>query len=88
MIDELADLLASFPGSTNQTRCFLHIISLVAKGIIQQIDVTKGKEDQALNEAEEALCVLAKGIDLKDLQTQREQEDADNTMLTMKMRAG
>jgi hypothetical protein len=78
MIDELVDLFASFLGKANQRHCFLHLISIVAKSIIQQFDVTKGKEDKVLNEAEEALCALAEGIDLKDLQTQREQEDADN----------
>jgi hypothetical protein len=50
----------------------------VAKSIIRQFDVTKGKEDEALNEAEEELHALAEGIDLEDQQMQREQEDADD----------
>jgi hypothetical protein len=78
MIDKLVNLLASFPGKANQTHCFLHIISLVAKSVIHQFDVAKGKADEALDEAEEELCVLAEGIDLEDLETQREQEDDDD----------
>jgi hypothetical protein len=78
MIDKLVDLLASFPGKANQTRCFLHIISLVAKSVIRQFDVAKGKAGEALDEAEEELHALAEGIDLKDLETQREREDDDD----------
>jgi hypothetical protein len=78
MIDELVDLLASFQGKANQTRCFLHIISLVAKSVIRQFDVAKGKVSEALGEAEEVLHALAEGIDLEDLETQREREDDNN----------
>jgi hypothetical protein len=78
MIDELADLLASFPGKANQTRCFLHILSLVAKSIIRQFDIAKGKADEALDEAEQELRALAEGIDLEDLATQRERDDNDD----------
>jgi len=77
MIDELADLLTSFPGKANQTCCFLYIINFVAKSVIQQFDVAKGKAGEALDEAEETLRVLADGIDLKDLQSQREHNDND-----------
>jgi len=78
MVDELADLLPSFPGKANQTRCFLHIINLVAKSIIRQFDVAKGKAGEALDEAEEALCALAKGIDLEDLEMQSDQNENEN----------
>jgi hypothetical protein len=75
MIAELVNLLANFPGEPNQTQCFLHIINLVAKSVIRQFDVTKGKVDVALNKAEQALHVLAEGIDLENLETQGEQDD-------------
>jgi hypothetical protein len=77
IITELANLLANFPGQANQTRCFLHIINLVAKSIIWQFDVIKGKADKALNEAEEVLHALADGLDLEDLETQIEREGDD-----------
>ena len=35
MIDKLADLLDDFPGEANRTRCFTHILNLVAKNIIK-----------------------------------------------------
>ena len=43
MIEELANLLDDFPGPANQTWCFLHIINLVVKSIIQQFDLPKSK---------------------------------------------
>ena len=75
MIDKLADLLANFPGKANRTRCFLHIINLVVKSVIQQFDVAKGKADNLLDNAEQELRALAEGIDLEDMETQREQGD-------------
>jgi len=83
MINELVNLLPSFPGQPNQTRCFLHIINLVAKSVIRQFDVTKGKADNS-QKSNDALYVLAEGMDLEDLETQREKEssngDADDNI--------
>jgi hypothetical protein len=78
MIVKLADLLAGFPGKPNQTCCFLHIINLVAKSVIQQFDVAKGKADDALDKAEQELHILAEGIDLEDLEIQGEQKSNDD----------
>jgi hypothetical protein len=80
MINELADLLASFPGKANQTRCFLHIINLVAKSVIRQFDVAKGKADDALDEAEQELRILAEGTDLEDSEMQGQQEANDDNV--------
>ncbi len=41
MVDELVDRVPQFGGATSCTRCFLHIINLVAKLIIHQFDVKK-----------------------------------------------
>ncbi|KAI9429854.1 hypothetical protein H4582DRAFT_1783653, partial [Lactarius indigo] len=38
MIDHLGVLLDGFPGSANQTRCFLYILNITAKSIIKQFD--------------------------------------------------
>ncbi|KAG1843643.1 hypothetical protein C8R48DRAFT_556094, partial [Suillus tomentosus] len=38
MVDNLADILPSFPGTVNHTRCFLHMINLVAKSLIKEFD--------------------------------------------------
>jgi hypothetical protein len=44
MINHLADLLTVFPGSENRTRCFAHILNLVAKCIMRQFDAPKSKK--------------------------------------------
>ena len=44
MIDHLAILLEAFPGLANHTRCFTHILNLVAKCIMKQFDAPKKKE--------------------------------------------
>ena len=77
MIDELADLLDKFSEKANQTCCFLHIINLVAKSVIRQFDIAKGKAGEALDEATDTLHTLAKGIDFEDLEMQGEQNDND-----------
>ncbi len=41
MIDHLATLLDNYPGSANWTRCFTHILNLVAKCIMKQFDAPK-----------------------------------------------
>jgi len=41
MIDHLATLLDNYPGSANRTRCFTHILNLVAKCIMKQFDTPK-----------------------------------------------
>jgi hypothetical protein len=43
MVEELASLLENFPGAANQTRCFLHILNLTAKSILQQFEIPKKK---------------------------------------------
>ena len=44
MIEELTHLIDDFPGPANQTRCFLHILNLMVKSIIQQFDLPKSKK--------------------------------------------
>ena len=42
---ELADRIAHFGGPTTRTRCFLHVINLVAKSLIKQFDLPKESSD-------------------------------------------
>ena len=46
MIDHLAILLEAFPRSANHTRCFTHILNLVAKCIMKQFDAPKKKKEK------------------------------------------
>ena len=41
MIEHLAVLLDTFPGAPNQTRCFAHILNLVAKNVLRQFEGPK-----------------------------------------------
>jgi hypothetical protein len=59
MIEHLAVLLETFPGAPNQTRCFTHILNLVAKSVLRPFEAPKkgkaedGKElAAAVNEIE------------------------------------
>ena len=41
MIEHLAVLIETFPGAPNQTRCFAHILNLVAKNVLRQFEAPK-----------------------------------------------
>jgi len=47
MIAELARCLPDFPGPANQTRCFAHIINLVARSLLRQFETTPKKTNDA-----------------------------------------
>jgi len=50
MVDHLAELIDTFPGAPNRTRCFAHILNLVAKCIMRQFDDPKKKKKSAFDE--------------------------------------
>ena len=69
MVEHLATLIEHFPGAANQTRCFTHILNLVAKSILHQFDVKKKTMDDSdepmeFNDAVAALVALA--LELED----------------------
>ena len=81
MIDELSVLLEKFPGAANQTRCFTHILNLVAKSILKQFDLPKAKAGEALSAAMEALSVLAGDIETEEVDMDgdlAEDDDSDD----------
>jgi hypothetical protein len=43
MIEHLANLIETFPGAANQTRCFMHILNLVAKSVLHQFETSRVK---------------------------------------------
>jgi len=82
MIEELADLLDDFPGEANRTRCFTHILNLVAKSIIKQFDVPKACADKVLDDAAKELAALAVDLDIEERITREDlsgdgDDDAD-----------
>lgn len=79
MIVKLADIFKTFPGHANHTRCFNHVVALVAKSAVRQFDVPKDSADAALDEAERELRELAEGIDIEDTMAQGEWEEPDDS---------
>ena len=88
MIDQLALLLEAFPGSENRTRCFNHILNLVAKCILRQFDLPKGDDGGGLDDAAKALAALASEIDESDLGDGAGDGEADNEEGMINARAG
>ena len=41
MVSELEKMLPEFPGEAARTRCFAHVVNLVAKSVIKQFDAPK-----------------------------------------------
>ena len=74
MIDELEDMIPNFPGAANRTRCFNHIIALVAVRVVRQFDIPKGEDIDVTNGPEQELRELAKDSDVEESITQREWE--------------
>jgi Ran GTPase-activating protein (RanGAP) involved in mRNA processing and transport len=60
MIDHLALLVDTFPGAANQTRCFTHILNLVAKSVLRQFEApkSKGHGGDVLDDAAKALAAM------------------------------
>ena len=66
MIDHLKILLDVFPGSSNQTQCFTHILNLVAKCIMKQFDSPKKKNSEDDDDEEDAADFVAVLDELDD----------------------
>ena len=79
MINALAELVDTFPGATNRTRCFTHILNLVVKVILRQFDVPKSKAGEALDVALQALVDLAGDIEMEEaVMDERDDDDDDD----------
>ena len=74
MIDVLPELIEGFPGAPNHTRCFNHVVALVARRIVRQFDVATGGDSDTLDEAERELRELAEGLDVEEVTAQSERE--------------
>jgi hypothetical protein len=78
MIDALPTMVEGFPGAPNHTRCFNHVVALVAIWIVRQFDITSSGDSDTLDEAERELRELAEGLDLEEATTQSEREVRDD----------
>jgi hypothetical protein len=82
MIDKMETKLDNFPGSAHRTRCFDHIINLVAKMITKAFDVPKKRAGEDLNDGDKELRDLAGDADweemyMKDLERVEGAEEAE-----------
>ena len=72
MIEEMANLLENFLGAANQTQCFLHILNLTAKSILQQFEIpSKKKTGDSDNDGDETISnamskLLALSTEIED----------------------
>ena len=69
MIEHLSTLIENFPSTANQTRCFTHILNLVAKSILCQFEPKKKTRDgeaEDIDNAPKALAALAQELEVED----------------------
>ena len=59
MVEHLATLVENFPSTANQTRCFTHILNLVAKSILCSFDALKKGAEGNSPHVDDATDVLA-----------------------------
>lgn len=81
MVEHLATLVDNFPGAANQTRCFTHILNLVAKSVLRQFDVPKKADDgdsDELDDADKVLAALAQELELGSSDDDDADEDDDD----------
>ena len=72
MVEELAKRVMEFPGQANCTRCFAHIINLVAKSLLKQFDLPENKAGSAVSAAQ----------DLQEFAEELEMDGASSTAAT------
>ena len=83
MVNELAKSLPNWDVA-KRTRCFAHIINLVAKSLLKQFDVIKKPADDEesaeihISDDEREFQELAAGLDEEEQQMLEETDDADD----------
>jgi hypothetical protein len=79
MIEHLAVLIDTFPGAANQTRCFAHILNLVAKSVLRQFEAPKAKNKKAVDEAVKELATIFDELDDEAAEIESEKVDGDGS---------
>jgi hypothetical protein len=77
MIEELEVLVPAFPGEANRTRCFAHIINLVAKSVLQQYDIPKAKSGENVDKSTRELLALAGNLEFEEESYQGEDDEGE-----------
>jgi hypothetical protein len=76
MIEHLATLIDAFPGAANQTRCFTHILNLVAKSVLRQFEAPKGKQGDVIDDAAKQLAAIFDDLEDEDMNAESNNDDA------------
>jgi hypothetical protein len=78
MVTELGKMLTAY-SPVNRTRCFAHILNLVAKSLLKQFDVKPANEkDDDLNDDEQSLLALADDIEQEELNMAKDNDAEDD----------
>ncbi len=78
MIEHLSTIVENFPGAANQTRCFTHILNLVAKSILRQFDTQKKTRDNDAEDLDDATKAFAElELELEDNLVEDSGEEGD-----------
>jgi hypothetical protein len=76
MVENIPNHIKYWEGETNHTRCFNHIVNLIAKTLLKLFEVPKAKGastgKKEVDEAEEELERIGKELEVEDLRTQIE----------------
>ena len=78
MIAHLSEVLDDFPGTTNQTLCFAHTLSIAAKAILKQFNAPKRKNNEGLDITAQAFADLTRELDIEEQSAQESQEVEDD----------
>lgn len=78
MVEELSEIVPTFPGEANRTRCFAHIVNLIAKSVIKQFDVPKQRAGDTSGGSVDKLIALAGDIELEERATRGYAYDNDS----------
>jgi hypothetical protein len=78
MISKLGKIMTKIPGTANQTHCFSHTLSILAKVILKQFEIPKKKEGEVLDKAAQALSNLAGNLDLEECEEREMWETSDS----------
>ena len=70
MVEHLSSLIDNFPGAANQTRCFSHILNLVAKSVLRQFEVKKKTDGEPIEryDPNNVLAELAQELKLDEVE--------------------
>jgi hypothetical protein len=77
MVEDLEFMLEDYPGEAARARCFLHIVSIVAKTIVKQFDIPKKNSKDPVDILNQELYKLAEGTEEEDAQTLSERVDSE-----------